>query len=66
MLPILTVLSSGSGFDFSNSNSNYDNRNSNVSSHLCEFICSINPALMAKNKEYFKSVGILQLEAKTI
>jgi len=52
MLPILTVLSSGSGFDFSNSNSNYDNRNSNVSSHLCTLIRSINPALMAKHKSF--------------
>jgi len=52
MLQILTVLSSGSGFDFSNSNSNYDNRNSNVSSHLCILISSINPALMAKNKSF--------------
>jgi len=50
MLLILTVLSSGSGFDFSNSNTNYDNRNSNVSSHLCKFNSSINPAHMAKNK----------------
>jgi hypothetical protein len=63
MLPILTVLSSGSGFDFSNSNSNYDNRNSNVSSHLCTIIRSINLAHMAKNNTFSRA---LVTKVKTI
>jgi len=49
MLPVLSVLSSGSSF--SNSNSNYNYENTNVSSHLCLFR-SINPAHSAKNKSF--------------
>jgi hypothetical protein len=54
MLPKLSVLSSGVGFD--NSNSNYDNSNTNVSVRLYYFR-SINPAHMAKNNKSKKSVG---------
>jgi len=54
MLCKLSVLSSSLRFD--DSNYNYDNTNTNVSSHLCN-INSINPAHMAKNQVYQKSVG---------
>ena len=54
MLQELSVLSSR--FSFSNSNYNYDNTNTNVSSHLCNN-CSINLALMAKNKLINESAG---------
>ena len=54
MLRKLSVLSSSLRFD--DSNYNYDNTNTNVSSHLCNF-CSINPAHMAKNQVYQKSIG---------
>jgi len=63
MLPVLSVLSSR--FSFSNSNYDNSNTNTNASSHLCK-ICSINPAHTTKNKEFFKSVGIFLMEAKTI
>jgi hypothetical protein len=51
---MLSVLSSR--FSFSNSNYNYDNTNTNVSSHLCNSV-GVNPANMAKNNSFFKSVG---------
>jgi len=54
MLCKLSVLSSSLSFD--ESNYNYDNTNTNVSSHLCN-ISSINPAHMAKNQVYQKSIG---------
>jgi hypothetical protein len=54
MLRELSVLSSR--FSFSNTNYNYDNTNTNVSSHLCGY-CSINPAIMAKNNNTYKSAG---------
>jgi hypothetical protein len=55
MLMELPVLSSR--FSFSDTNYNYDNTNTNVSSHLCESICSIDLACMAKNNNELKSVG---------
>lgn len=57
MLQELSVLSSS--FSFSNSNYNYDNTNTNVSAHLCS-PCGVNPAHMAKNKSFFRSVGTRQ------
>lgn len=53
MLPVLSVLSSGSSF--SNTNSNYNYENTNVSSHLC-FSRSINPARTAKNKSISRAL----------
>lgn len=61
MLPVLSVLSSGSSF--SNTNSNYNYENTNVSSHLCKFISSVNPAHMAKKKSLSRA---LVAPAKTI
>ena len=58
MLRELPVLSSG--FSFSNTNYNYDNTNTNVSSHLCEIICSINLARMAKNNNELKRTGSIK------
>jgi hypothetical protein len=60
---MLSVLSSR--FSFSNSNYNYDNTNTNVSAHLCN-IDGVNHAHMAKNKSFFRSVGNLHPEEKTI
>ena len=55
MLPELSVLSSR--FSFSNTNYNYDNTNTYVSSHLCNY-CSIDLARMAKNNLIKESAGI--------
>lgn len=55
MLSELVV--SSSRVDFTNSNYNYDYTNTNVSSHLCDNLCSINLARMAKNKLISESAG---------
>lgn len=50
----LSALSSR--FRFDDSNYNYTNTNTNVSSHLCNY-SGIDPAGMAKNHDFEKSVG---------
>jgi hypothetical protein len=40
-----------SGFSFSNTNYDNWNSNTNVSSHLCKLLSSINPAITAKDNQ---------------
>ena len=58
MLHVLSVLSSG--FRFDDSNYDYDNSNTNVGSHLCNYR-NIDPAPMAKNNEHPKRALVMKV-----
>jgi hypothetical protein len=58
MLQELSVLSSG--FRFDDSNYDYDNSNTNVGSHLCNYR-NIDLANKAKNNKYLKRALVAQV-----
>ena len=63
MLQELSVLSSG--FRFDDSNYDYDNSNTNVGSHLCNYR-NIDPAHMAKNINHTKRALVVYRERDLI